>query len=288
MAKVNDNATSYNQEVERGERFKFGNNWLRFLSVLDDSRIAEAERSLLEKLGAEGLKGKTFLDVGSGCGLFSLAAMRLGAERVYSFDYDPQSVACTQELRHRYFTGASNWIINQGSALDQDSLASLGEFDVVYSWGVLQHTGNMWMALGNMPPLVAPGGTFFISIYNDQGEWSLAWKSIKRTYNWLPQPLKFPFAILVMVPLELKSVLGSVVALKPMRYVRTWTHYCKAARGMSRWYDLIDWIGGYPFECAKPEEIFFYFRDRGFVLVDLRTCGRGHGCNEFVFQKRNY
>ena len=213
--------------------------------------------------------------------------MRLGAERVYSFDYDPQSVACTQELRQRYNPGASNWIIHQGSALDQDYLASLGEFDVVYSWGVLHHTGDMWTALGNMPRLVAPRGTLFISIYNDQVRRSQAWKAIKRTYNRLPQPLKLPFAILVMVPSELKSVRGALVDLRPMRYVRTWTHYSTSTRGMSRWYDIIDWIGGYPFEVAKPEEIFSFYRDRGFFLVNLKTRGGGYGCNEFVFQKHN-
>ena len=117
-------------EVGRGERFKFGENWSRFLAVLDDERIGEAANSLKAMLETESLAGKSFLDIGSGSGLFSLAARRLGA-RVHSFDYDPQSVACALELRRRYFDGDADWTIEEGSALDADYVRSLGAFDVV-------------------------------------------------------------------------------------------------------------------------------------------------------------
>src|ERR1044072_5239228 len=100
-------------------------------------------------LEVDNLLGKKFLDVGSGSGLFSLAARRLGAQ-VHSFDYDPQSVACTGELRRRYFPDDLHWVVQQGSVLDQGYLASLGSFDVVYAWGVLHHTGAMWRALDNI------------------------------------------------------------------------------------------------------------------------------------------
>src|SRR5213080_1694363 len=123
-------------EIARGERFEFGRNWSRFLALLDDARIARAEESLKQMLEVENLEGQSFLDIGSGSGLFSLAARRLGA-RVHSLDYDPQSVACTKELRRRYFNNDSEWRIEEGSALDADYLKSLGSFDVVYSWGVL-------------------------------------------------------------------------------------------------------------------------------------------------------
>lgn len=52
---------------------------------------------------------------------------------------------------------------------------------------------------------------------------------------------------------------------------------------MSHWHDWIDWVGGYPFEVAKPELIFDFYRDRGFTLHNMTTCGGGGGCNEFVF-----
>jgi len=107
--------TTHTLEIQQGQRFEFGKNWQRFLSVLNDERIAEAEKSLRAMLETESLSGKSFLDVGSGSGLFSLAAMRLGAARVHSFDYDPQSVACTRELKRRYFPDAHHWTIEEGS-----------------------------------------------------------------------------------------------------------------------------------------------------------------------------
>src|SRR5271166_3425303 len=166
--------------------FAFGENWRRFLSVVNDERIAQAVASVRRLLGVQSLEGKTFLDVGCGSGLFSLAAFKLGA-RVRSFDYDPQSVACAIELRSRYGDDPSSWEIERGSALDEGYLASLGQFDVVYSWGVLHHTGDMWRALGNMPALVAPGGDLVLSIYNDQGPWSRVWKRVKQGYNRVPE-----------------------------------------------------------------------------------------------------
>src|SRR5258705_4708310 len=132
----------HNAEVAAGERFEFGRNWARFLVLLEDSSIVRAEESLREMLEIDSLEGKTFLDAGSGSGLFSLAARRLGA-KVHSFDYDPHSVACTQELRRRYFSGDADWQVETGSVLDKEYLAGLGTFDVVYSWGVLHHTGQM-------------------------------------------------------------------------------------------------------------------------------------------------
>jgi 2-polyprenyl-6-hydroxyphenyl methylase/3-demethylubiquinone-9 3-methyltransferase len=234
-------------------------------------------------LEVEDLCGKRFLDVGSGSGLFSLAARRLGAS-VYSFDYDPQSVACTSELKSRYFPHDNLWTIEERSALDGDYVSSLGQFDIVYSWGVLHHTGQMWKALGNVHVPVAPGGKLFLAIYNDLGSRSARWRWIKKTYNDLPSFLQTPFAILVSVPEEAKGVLRSALTHRLGEYFGSWTNGSKL-RGMSRWYDLIDWVGGYPYEVAKPEEIFDFFRARGFKLARLRCGSVGLGCNEFVFER---
>jgi 2-polyprenyl-6-hydroxyphenyl methylase/3-demethylubiquinone-9 3-methyltransferase len=229
------------------------------------------------------LEGKKFLDIGSGSGLFSLAARRLGAE-VVSFDYDPQSVACTEELRRRYFASDTKWRVTSGSVLDPAFLKSLGTFDIVYSWGVLHHTGKMWDALGNVAPLVARGGRLLIAIYNDQGDLSRMWLIIKRLYNALPDLMRTPFCLIVMSPVVMLSFLLWCLRLRPLEFFRRIKDYgTKSLRGMSYWHDLVDWVGGYPFEVAKPEEIFQFFRIRGFKLENLSTVGGRLGCNQFVF-----
>ena len=261
------------------ERFPFGRNWASFLELLDEERIVEAERSLAEKMGRERIAGATFLDVGSGSGLFSLAAMRLGARSVHSFDFDPDSVACTQELRRRYFPEAAQWTIEQGSALDPEYLRSVGQWDIVYSWGVLHHTGEMWRALDLVTGAVAPSGRLFIAIYNDQGSLSSVWTSVKRLYN---RGGPAGRRALASCPTTLFAVCWSISSAErtPSPLPRL-SHM----RGMSMMHDWKDWLGGYPFEVAKPEAIFEFFRARGFSLTRLTTCGGGQGCNEFVFER---
>lgn len=266
--------------THQGSRFAFGRNWRRFLDLVDDERVAMAERSLAGMLEVADLEAKSFLDAGSGSGLFSLAARRLGA-RVHSFDSDPQSVACTLELKRRYCPNDGEWEIDEGSVLDDAYLSSMGAFDIVYSWGVLHHTGAMWKALGLIERAVAPGGVLYVSIYNDQGGASRRWAWVKRTYNELPKGLKFlilwPAFLRVWAPTFVRDFLVG-------RPFYSWRNY-GSVRGMSPWRDLVDWVGGYPFEVARPEEIFEFYRDRGFRLRRLRTCGGGHGCNEFVFER---
>lgn len=271
------------QTASAEDAFAFGENWTRFLSAVDEERIGEAEKSLRAMLEVDDLNGKRLLDAGSGSGLFSLAARRLGAQ-VVSFDFDRQSVACTDEMKNRFRPGDDEWTSLQGSVLDPSFLGSLGEFDVVYSWGVLHHTGDMWRAMENVAPLVAPGGRLFIAIYNDQGGSSRRWKTVKKAYRRSPKPIRWLLVVAMGAFFELRSALIRAIRLQNPLPFNDWKMR-KTRRGMSVWHDLVDWVGGYPFEVARPEEVFDFYRRKGFRMTKLKTCGGGQGCNEFVFEK---
>ncbi len=254
-------------------RFAFGANWRRFLDLVDERRLAAASQSLARTLGRP-VAGKSFLDVGCGSGLFGLAARRLGA-RVHSFDRDPESVACARALAHSHAPDDAAWTIDQGSVLDEAYLRALGPFDVVYAWGVLHHTGDMYRAIELATIPVSAGGRLCISIYNDQGLVSKYWFAIKSLYNTVR--ILRPLLIAMHVPYPLGARL----------LVRALTGRLEEERGMSYWRDLIDWLGGYPFEVARPEEIVDFLRGQGFrLLSSKRVRGNRSGCNEFVFERR--
>jgi 2-polyprenyl-6-hydroxyphenyl methylase/3-demethylubiquinone-9 3-methyltransferase len=269
-------------EIETGSRFEFGDNWSRFLSVLDDDRIIDAEESLKTFLEVENLQGKRFLDIGSGSGLFSLAARRLGA-RVHSFDFDPQSVACTTELQRRYFPEDETWCIEQGSALDRTYLESLGKFDVVYSWGVLHHTGAMWLAIENAISRVADdGGRLFIAIYNDQGWKSHFWWFVKFLYNRLPRFLRAPYVTAVSALTHLAILIKYTIKLQPMTAITPLLRQTRA-RGMSAKHDRADWIGGFPYEFATFDTLTDYFQSRGFSVINANQ-STSLGCHELALK----
>jgi 2-polyprenyl-3-methyl-5-hydroxy-6-metoxy-1,4-benzoquinol methylase len=271
---------NFKNEVDSGSRFEFGENWSRFLSQLNETRILEAVESLKKMLSIEDLKGKTFLDVGSGSGLFSLAAKKLGA-KVHSFDYDPKSVACARELKKRYFPQDEDWTIEEGSVLDEKFMGSLNKYDIVYSWGVLHHTGEMWKAMELAQSKVKSQGLFFIALYNDQGIPSIMWKKVKKLYLALPRRLRFIVVGVSFIRLWGIRIFIDTLKLSPLK---TWKEYHRH-RGMSAYHDVIDWVGGYPFEVSKPEEVFEFCKARGFKLQKLKTCGGKLGCNEYVFER---
>jgi 2-polyprenyl-6-hydroxyphenyl methylase/3-demethylubiquinone-9 3-methyltransferase len=262
-------------------RFAFGENWSRFLSQITPARIRRAEESLWEFVGPVKLRGGTFLDVGSGSGLFSLAARNLEATSVYSFDYDSKSVECTNALREKFFPGDKGWRVEQGSAVDSEYMGQIGQFDIVYSWGVLHHTGNMWRAIELTAECVKPGGLLFLAIYNDQGGSSRRWRMVKRIYNRLPRLLR---PVLVGAVATIFETYYAAVALTQLANpFRRFTR--KDERGMAIWRDWVDWVGGYPFEVAKPEQVFEFCHSRGFTLEKLKTCAGGLGCNEYLFRR---
>jgi 2-polyprenyl-3-methyl-5-hydroxy-6-metoxy-1,4-benzoquinol methylase len=272
---------NFQEKILKGESFEFGKNWQRFLSVLNDQRIIEAEESICDFLGEKELKGKTFLDIGSGSGLFSLAARRLEAS-VHSFDYDIDSVECTKELKRRYFRDDPHWHIEQASILDRHYIESLGQFDICYAWGVLHHTGSLWRALYNAHLPVAEGGFLFIGIYNDQGIISAIWELAKRTY------CSGRFAKILLTAIFypiffLSGLLIDIAQLKnPVKRYKEHTKY----RGMSLVHDWKDWLGGFPYEPAKPGRVISFYENLDYELRNFRPTRHGFGNNEFLFQKK--
>jgi 2-polyprenyl-6-hydroxyphenyl methylase/3-demethylubiquinone-9 3-methyltransferase len=184
-------------------------------------------------------------------------------------------------LRRR-FAANDGWTVETGSILDPDYVEGLGRFDVVYSWGVLHHTGRLWDALAAAAGLVAPGGRLFVSIYNDQGLASDIWRRLKRRY--LRSGRVGRLALLTHSGLFLarrRPLLAVVNAAWPGRRRGPGPR----TRGMDRRHNLVDWVGGYPFEVARPEEVFRFVAARGFELRHLTTCGGGLGCNEYIFER---
>ncbi len=266
--------------TESEPRFAFGKNWRDFVDGVDEAKVHQAESDLAAMLGRARLDGMRLLDIGCGSGLSGLAARRLGAT-VHGFDFDPNSVAASEALKARYRAGDPDWTIERGSALDADFLRRLGTFDIVYSWGVLHHTGDMWGAFELAPLCVAPGGTLAIAIYNDQGKESRIWARAKRAYVAGGPATRAALIAYCLWKQWGKTFLRDTLRLDPSR---TWRAY-GAGRGMSAWHDVVDWIGGWPFEVATPEAVFDHFRARGFTLEKLKTCGGGLGCNEFTFRR---
>ena len=258
------------------QHFRFGENWSDFVGRLQPEQIAEAQKSLQDLLGRETLAGAQFLDIGCGSGLFSLVASRLGAA-VTSIDRDTACIETTQSLRNA--ATFPQWQIRQGSILDCDFVGTLGQFEIVYSWGVLHHTGAMWSALDNAAARVKPGGTLAIALYR-RTTLCPAWSIEKRIYAGAPRPLQ------AVVRAAYKSAFVAGLVAKgrnPMTHIRGYDRN----RGMNWHSDVHDWLGGYPYESARAADVKARLDKLGFDLV--RSVERpggfglfGSGCDEYV------
>jgi 2-polyprenyl-6-hydroxyphenyl methylase/3-demethylubiquinone-9 3-methyltransferase len=268
--------------------YAFGQNWRSFIDRhFNAERLDEASRSLTQFLKLGTLKNRTFLDVGCGSGLFSLAAQRLGASRVVSIDVDGDSVECCRELWSRE-GNPKGWQVLEGSILDDGLVKRLGEFDVVYSWGVLHHTGDLWRAVENAAACVRPGGLLYIAIYNRADGFgmysdgrigpSTMWALEKRAYNRLPVWTKR----VVDYTAAAGMVCGYLLSGRnPVAQIRN--H--KTMRGMSWMVDIRDWLGGYPYEYASVAEVFGFLHERlGFSLEGLSSTNSLR-CNEYLFRR---
>jgi 2-polyprenyl-6-hydroxyphenyl methylase/3-demethylubiquinone-9 3-methyltransferase len=172
-------------------------------------------------------------------------------------------------------------MIEEGSILDTEYINSLGQFDLIYSWGVLHHTGNMELALKNLILLVKNNGFIALSIYNYQPYLSKFWLIIKKLYcrNFV---FRF-FIIIIFIPFYF--ILGAFIKDSLMCKNPFKRYSLTNKRGMSIYYDWFDWLGGLPFETASPNEIIDFYLNNGFILKKKILVGNKLGCNEYVFQK---
>ncbi len=247
--------------------FSFGENWLDFLPTIDDNIRAAAVADLERWLGPGEIAGRSVVDVGSGSGLSSLAFREAGCATLTSIDVDPKSVEATTNLADANTTFRRGWTILNASVLDDNVVAELGQFDIVYSWGVLHHTGAMWQALGNACRLCRDGGKLWISIYQGGPRYD-DHLALKRRYNAADDSAKQQ-----MVAEMAADISGGKDSLS-----------IRNERGMNVYHDVIDWLGGLPYEVARPSEILSYCEVKGFSPLEVMEVPEG-GCSIYTFVK---
>jgi SAM-dependent methyltransferase len=269
--------------TQLGSHFAFGANWASYAEGICESDIQEAERGLKRLLGTGVLTGKTFLDIGCGSGLHCLAALRLGASKVIACDIDPISIKTTQAVIAKFAPSACYEVIER-SVFVLDA-AMTGRFDVVYSWGVLHHTGDLVRALKIAASLVVPGGVFVFALYRKTLFCSL-WKYEKRWYA--------NASLKQQARAKRLYVAGYAIALRLIGKSLT-KHIASydANRGMDFYHDVHDWLGGYPYESMSPRAVDWTMREEKFAYVRsfalnsaLHRIGvLGSGCDEYVYRR---
>lgn len=259
------------------QRFEFGKNWLDFIQKnFGQDKVDTSKNHMLRFMQRDNLEGLSFLDIGCGSGLHSVAALQAGASSVHGFDYDPNSVAATRYVQQQVGT-PTNWTAEQGSVLDDAYMARLPKYDVVYSWGVLHHTGAVWHAIRNATIPVKPGGLFYIALYAADVQIDPTpqfWLDVKKRYvssGWLTRRY-----------LDLWYVWRFILGRDPRRlpdFFRRMKEH-KKNRGMNIFTDIRDWLGGWPMEFVYDAEAIKFCEDLGFKLENLKT---GEACSEYLF-----
>ena len=261
--------------MEATRPFSCGENWQAYLDFgYNQQRLASAEEHLLRFLGRPDLKGRTFLDVGSGSGIHSAAALRAGARRVVSFDLDPASVEATRRL-WRESGAPDHWHVRAGSVLDKAFLATLEPADIVYSWGVLHHTGKMWEAIANTEPLMKREGQLYLGLYVT-GPKSDYWLDVKRAYNAASKPRRRAMEVWYGAR---HALFPQIVRLRnPLGLMRN------QGRGMTYWTGLRDWLGGYPYEDASVADVLKFAREH--LGLEMTNINADPGFAEYLFCHR--
>lgn len=254
--------------------FSFGKNWEQFIkNNFSEEKVAISKRHILDFLELQDLSGKYFLDVGCGSGIHSLAALKAGAEKIVSFDTDPYSVKTTKLLKEMH-GNLPHWHILHGSILDLQFISILEPADIVYAWGALHHTGDMYKAIENSSSLLKNNGYFYVALYTTDSK-SEYWLRVKKRYN--------KSRVLGKKAMECSYIMRHLILPYCLRFknpLKVIFNY-KKKRGMSYFTDVKDWLGGYPFEHAKIEDVFnFCKRKLGLDLVNIKT---GEANTEYLF-----
>jgi len=260
-------------------RFGFGKNWEDYIKKhFSEERVEASRKHLLGFLQKENLNGKSFLDIGCGSGLHSLAALRAGAENIFSFDYDPNSVSATEMVRKFVGTPAS-WQVKQGSILDDDFLGTVKPADIVYSWGVLHHTGDMWKAMDNTVKLMKDDSLLYIALYDYDIQISPTpefWLDVKKRYNLSSLVGKRQMELWYIWRFLLSGKIGNLG-----RFIKRSMGY-KKERGMALYNDVKDWLGGWPMEFAKRADVKNWSEKKRLEMLKMKT---GEANTEYLFKK---
>ena len=257
-------------------RYEFGKNWTRFVEKsATDERVDIAKRHILAFVGRDSLDGLDFLDIGCGSGIHSLAAHQAGAGKIHGFDYDENSVNATNIMRGRAGE-PQNWTVERGDVLNDEYVASLGKWNLVYSWGVLHHTGDVWRAIENASKTVAKDGLFYIALYSEDVQTDPQfWLDVKQKYNEASPVRRWL--------MEWWYVWNFVMGRNPLKagqvFARILRH--RFTRGMSFFADIRDWLGGWPMEFTRDADVINYLAARGLENVNIKT---GEACTEFLFR----
>ena len=267
--------------LDQGTHFAFGKNWASYAQLVTEARVQAAVDSLRKLIGGS-LEGKSLLDIGCGSGLHALAALRLGASEVVAIDIDSDSVATALQLLQSN-APRQGWSVRSGSVFDLEKNPP-GVFDVVYSWGVLHHTGAMYRALRAAAALVAPGGQFIFALYR----WTplcWLWKSEKRWYA-AAGPTAQARARATYV-----ALFRAVFALRRRGSFSGYLADYRQRRGMDFYHDVHDWLGGWPYESISPAQTDRFMTGLGFQRVRAFTAAGvnvglfGSGCDEYVYTR---
>jgi len=266
---------------ELEQHFEFGENWEIYSKTINENSIEIAKESLQFFFDCKDIKNKSFIDIGCGSGLFSIAALRLGFKKVVSVDIDPICIKVAKQNISKYWT-KNNWEYHNISVFELKN-NKIGNFDVVYSWGVLHHTGAMYEAIDCSLKLLKPNGYMLVGLYQKTLLCSF-WKIEKLFYSKSPKVIQKIIRNIFLI------LYGAIYFFRGQNQSETISNYSQGYRAMDYNVDLHDWLGGYPYESISPENFRMYIKQFGFNVKSEKLCTEGlgltgSGINEYLIYK---